>query len=356
MSSKASRGGDEVEQATPARREFRLLLAPAVSIILGGLSLLLMLHVLAGVPAIVLGFVGLRGINASFDETSLGLRWGRRLAVAGMVLGLAGSVLGIVMLLSLRLAPLNEASRRDICANQLREIGRAVKSYYDAHDKTYPGATVDAPLGPALFAPWLAEPYADRLGWLVNVLPYLEVVRHRKAEYAYESLARTFDPRQAWRASANAEGADTSIREFLCPSHPKFDAAVRPALSYYVGSTGIDPAAVELPRDAPRAGFFGYERRLRGGVNLPDPLPRGQGYTLLATETMEHNGPWVAGNRSTLRGFNPAEQPYVGYGHQFGGLHPGGVNLLMVDTSVIFFSEHGQDHVLEEKAVLSVDE
>jgi prepilin-type processing-associated H-X9-DG protein len=339
------------------QRTNHLLLGAAVSGVLGVLSLALYLHLLPGVPAIIIGLVSLRRINATDDYTSPTLRWGRRLAVGGMVLGTAGSLLGVVGLVSVKIMQITEASRREQCAYQLGVIGKAVNLYSNYHE-AYPGATVETPPGPAVLAPWLAEPYARRLGWLVAVLPYLEGQARRRGNpgFPYEELAGTFDPRQPWRAPANAEGANTSIRTFLCPSHPDFDPAARPALSYYVGSTGVGADAVELPAGAPGAGFLGYERRLRTAEGLPNPLPRGQAYTLLATETMMDNGPWVAGDRSTLRGFDPTQRPYVGHDRPFGGMHPGGVNLLMVDGSVVFFTDRGEETLLETWAMLRIEE
>jgi hypothetical protein len=222
---------------------------------------------------------------------------------------------------------------------------------------TYPLATVEGPWGLAGFAPWLAEPYNERLGWMVNILPFLERPGQQPDQSGpYHRLARSFDTSQGWRGPGNREGTETTIRGFLCPSHPNYEPNQRPAVSHYVGITGIGVDAVEVSLSSPRAGFFGYERRLRSGPNLPNPLPKGQSYTLLATETMMDNGPWIAGNRSTLRGIEPTSRPYVGYKRPFGGMHPGGANLLLVDSAVEFFSERGNPQILERMASLTMEE
>jgi prepilin-type processing-associated H-X9-DG protein len=173
------------------------------------------------------------------------------------------------------------------------------------------------------------------------------------AEGPFEKVARRFDPFQAWDAPANREGINTSIRGFLCPSHPFFDASHKPAYGYYVGMTGLGADAVDLPLESPHAGFFGYVRRLRTGPNLPDPLPRGTGYIMLATETMIDNGPWAAGDRSTLRGVDSGSRPYIGYERPFGGMHQGGANVLTVDGAVRFVGERADPSVLENLATLS---
>ena len=61
---------------------------------------------------------------------------------------------------------------------------------------------------------------------------------------------------------------------------------------------------------------------------------------------------WAAGGTPTLRSIDSAQQPYIGYERPFGGMHPEGVNLLMVDGSVSFFMTRGNPHLLEEKATI----
>jgi len=40
-----------------------------------------------------------------------------------------------------------------------------------------------------------------------------------------------------------------------------------------------------------------------------------------------------------VRGLDPANQPYLGKGRQFGGSHPGGAMVLFVDGSVHFIRD-----------------
>ncbi len=333
----------------PRTRETRLLAAPLVSVVLGLLSAVLLITV---VPAVIVGLSGLRRLNA-LDGSDPRVRLGRRLAITGMVLGVAGFALGVFGLVSLVLLQVNEKSRRANCADNLRRIGKAVALYHDNQNGLYPGATVESSRALAGFAPALETPYADRLGWMVRILPYLERPTAGGKEGPFERLARKFDESAPWESAANQEGRDTPVRGFLCPGHPEFDADHRPAYSYYVGVTGRGADAVELPTGHPDAGFFGYERRLRSGEGLPNPFPKGLSYTLLATETAEDNGPWAAGDQSTLRGVDPSRRPPVGVGRPLGGMHPGGANLLMVDGAVQWYNERSRPSVLEEMARLS---
>ena len=50
-------------------------------------------------------------------------------------------------------------------------------------------------------------------------------------------------------------------------------------------------------------------------------------------------GPWLRGGSSTLRGLDPAIEPYIGPARPFGGCHPGGCYASMVDGSVRFIKD-----------------
>jgi prepilin-type processing-associated H-X9-DG protein len=56
-----------------------------------------------------------------------------------------------------------------------------------------------------------------------------------------------------------------------------------------------------------------------------------------------------------VRPVDPAQSPLVGLDRPFGGLHPGGANLLMVDGHVLFFSAKGDADVLTRMATLAED-
>jgi len=354
----------------------RALMGAGVSVLLGLASVLLLLKFLTGVPALLVGLVSLRRLNSLVGarETSppASLEWGRRCAVAGMVLGGVGIVLGIIGLVSLILVRVAETSRRAACANNLRELGLAVARYHD-HENRFPPATVPSSAGLAGFAPWRAPAYAERLSWVVVLLPYLEGPeagreasgkasgRRGRTSGLPEALRHGLDPSRPWDDPVNAAAAETLLRQLLCPSHPTYDPDHRPAPTHYPGIAGINrpgrPDAAELPRESPDAGFFGYERRLRlKGSARGEELPGGASHTMMCAETMRDNGAWAAGGRSTVRPLDLADLPYVGYDRPFGGMHPGGANLLMVGAEVRFFSDKGNPQVFESLATLWKDE
>ena len=325
------------------------------------LVLLLALLAVAGIPLLVFSFLALRRLNAAADRAG-GSAWGRRLAVGGMVLGLTGTVLCVVGLIAVVLVRVSEDSRRLACANNLRQIGLAVLLYNDVNDH-FPTATVDAHNSLAGFALWRNPPFVKRLSWTVELLPYLGIKpepegdrgRKRTAPTGgkYQALAGRFDPRLPWDAEVNLEPAGTRIDLFTCPSSPREDLNLKPAPTDYPGIAGIGADAAFLPRRSPRAGFFGYERVLRmGRAAGRNDLPAGTSHTMLDAETTRDVGPWAAGDRSTVRSLDPSDLPYVGVGRQFGGLHPGGANLLKVDASVDFFSDRGDPEVFDRLAVL----
>jgi hypothetical protein len=299
-----------------------------VSLVLGMTSLLF--QVLTGLPAMVLGLRALRAINGSEGQ----LRGGH-LAVGGMILGAIGTALTGVCLGLIVLHHLNEKSYRLQCMDNLRLIGQAIQRYSTNKDGLFPPATVPA-----------SWPPEKKLSWLAAVLPFLE--EGSPAGQKWKALSEKLDYRQPWDNPANALAVQTNVRRFLCPSHPAFDPRSIPAQTDYVGVTGLDPNAALLPKDNPRAGFFGDERTI-----TQEDVKAGISFTMSATETTWHNGPWVAGGIPTVRGLDPHETHYIGPGQPFGGCHPHGLNVLWVDTSVRFIADSVDPELFRRQATLS---
>jgi prepilin-type processing-associated H-X9-DG protein len=287
--------------------------AAVASFALGLLALVLL--ALTGVPALLLGLRGLRAVNAGDGRVG-----GKRLAVAGILLGGLGTLLGVLGVCVIVFSHLREKSNRVECADNLRRIGEAVNLYCE-NDGTFPAATARQP-------DFLPE---NRLSWLAVILPLLE------QEPAYRGrprLSEKIDFKERWDDPANADVLNTSVPTFLCRSHPDYNPRHRPGLTHYVGIAGLGEDAATLPAKDPRAGFFGYGRRVQrkdvtGGISN----------TLMALETAHDNGPWLAGGYPTVRGLDPGATRYLGPGEAFGGLHPGGANALMVDGSVRWLSD-----------------
>jgi prepilin-type processing-associated H-X9-DG protein len=281
-----------------------------ISFLLGLSSVGLLLLVVTGVPAMILGLRGLRAVNSG------GGQWrGARLAIAGMALGLIGTVVTLVGAGLIVAWELRASSARAECTNHLREIGVALNKYADARER-FPAATIPLP----------QVPPERRPSWMAEIVPLLGEGTSRSKRY--QDLAKKIDRTKGWDDPANAAALATPVRLFLCPGDPQFDPNASPGLTNYVGVAGINPGAVYLSRDDPRAGMFGYDRGVRR-----QEVTAGISFTMMVLET-ENKGFWLAGGQDTVRGLDPDEEQYNGPGRPFGGLHPGVVNVLFVDGSV----------------------
>jgi prepilin-type processing-associated H-X9-DG protein len=319
------------------------LVVAVVSVLLGLLSLVLFGNFVASLPALLLGFLSLRAVNQSDGQFR-----GRAVAAAGMALGGLGTVVGVVALLAVVLVRWREAANQYQCEYNLRQIGIAVNLYHDhQHPAEFPQATI----------PNAALP-ADRpdrhLSWLAAILPYLEEAAGptgtargtpphvARARQVNEHLDRT----KAWDAEENRQAVATTLPQYRCPSDPARPAPGSAALTDFVGLAGVGADAATLPGGDPRAGFFGYARRLSRADLVPEAAggegnreARGTSHILMVAETARDNGPWAQGGPATVRGVDPAQQPYSGPGRPFGGCHPHGLNALFVDGHVMFFRD-----------------
>jgi prepilin-type processing-associated H-X9-DG protein len=93
---------------------------------------------------------------------------------------------------------------------------------------------------------------------------------------------------------------------------------------------------------------FGYDRQTR-----IEDFTDGTANTMMVIETAVAGGPWTAGGPATVRGLDPARQPYIGTGRQFGGTHRGGAMVAMADGSVKFLTETIDPKVFEALSTVS---
>lgn len=159
-------------------------------------------------------------------------------------------------------------------------------------------------------------PPEQRLSWVALVLPYIEQDR----------VFREFDLTQGANDPTNERAINNRFRHLTCPSsgeHSRYgdvETWKSPTpVTHYVGVSGVGAGAATLPLKHPRAGVFGYERRISFEKGFPD----GTSNTLLIIETANEPGHWAFGGRATVRGFEPDAAPYLGPGRPFGGFHNG---------------------------------
>jgi prepilin-type processing-associated H-X9-DG protein len=229
----------------------------------------------------------------------------------------------------------SEAAQRDGCRSNLLSIVFSLQGYSSAHGSFPSGTVTNDRLPPE-----------KRLSWLTIVWSFLE------------QLFWIFNLSESWDSEANRvtrwRGVDKDpqttgrLAVLCCPAATGSSNEHMPGWTWYVGIAGVGTDAPTLPTGHPRAGVFGYGRDTPLAV-----LKDGASNTLLVAETGLANGPWTAGGAATVRGLDPSRQPYIGRGHQFGGLHRGGVMVAMADGSVRFLRESIDSKVFEAISTVS---
>jgi hypothetical protein len=176
----------------------------------------------------------------------------------------------------------------------------------------------------------------ERLSWLPTILPVLDQQRQDLA-----TLYSQIDQHQPWRAERNQHAATTPLVVLLCPENTPTVPPGQPAISCYVGISGIGFDSGNLPENSPLRGAFRYDgptpfREIRDGLSQ----------TLLLGETNYELGPWLRGGTSTVRGFNPEPNALPLIGGQFGGYFPHLANFALCDGSVRPFTVNTTPGVL----------
>jgi Protein of unknown function (DUF1559) len=180
-------------------------------------------------------------------------------------------------------------TRTSQCASNIRNVVLSVLQY--AHRR---GAFTTGTWAHPAFPP------EHRLSWYAAILPELEK----------QELRDSLDEFQPWSSDGNDQIACTRIGDLNCPDVP----GVGPgglAATPYIGIGGLGLDSPSLPKGHARAGVFGYERR----TTLAD-LKDGAAYTMVIAESGRVAGSWLAGGPATVRGIDPAKQPYVGPGRR----------------------------------------
>ena len=238
------------------------------------------LCVFAGLPAIILGALGLSDISQSKGRVR-----GKGMAITGIVLGALGCTLLPIALLLPAVQSAREAARRAQCVNNLKQIGLAMHNYHSANNCFPPQAITD-------------EDGKPLLSWRVLLLPYLEQA----------PLYSQFHLNEPWDSPNNKPLLAMMPALFRCPSDP---TPLQAGLTSYEGVVG------------PRTMFPGGRHAPVGIADVTD----GTSNTLFVGETRTPV-PWTAPSDNPLN----LSLPQAG----FGSLHPGGFNTLFVDGSVRF--------------------
>jgi prepilin-type processing-associated H-X9-DG protein len=261
-----------------------------------------------------------------------------RLRVSLRHLIVAVFVVAVGLGMSERIGRSRGADMRHQCENNLKQIGLGLNNYLASNNDTFPAGTVsNAKLHPE-----------RRLSWCVLVISYLE-----QAGWLFDMSAGWESPQNRTTRAERGDPPKTSIVRnvslFTCPAGPTTsDTTTMPGLTSYVAIAGVGRNAPHLPKYDRQAGVFGHDR----AVHLAD-IRDGTSMTMVVAETTSANGPWTAGGRSTMRGLDPARQPYIGEGRQFGGSHAGGALVLFADGSVRFIRDTASPYAFEALATMA---
>lgn len=210
------------------------------------------------------------------------------------------------------------AARRTQSASNMRQQAIALHIHHDAEIRLPAGTHPNPDLPPQ-----------QRFSWIVDLLPYIE------ERPLYDQL----DLAKSWNDPANRDAASALIGVFINPSLGDQRVGGYGA-THYVGVAGLGEDAATLPAKDPRAGVFGYDRRVR----MAD-VPDGTSNTIAIMEVSENIGPWSAGGNATVRGFS--ERPYLRGPDGFGGATPGGANAAFLDGHVKFISDDIDPEIFE---------
>jgi prepilin-type processing-associated H-X9-DG protein len=217
---------------------------------------------------------------------------------------------------------ISAARQSSECVNNLKQIALALNMY--AQRGCFPLAAMPSEgLPPEKRLSWMAGLYADGF-FAANVVLVLDESKPWDAE---ANLRPEVLVGRKGEGQSREEGR--VFPTCVCPANPNRSVPAMPNLTSYVGISGLGQDAAGLPPGHPRAGIFGYERRICG-----QDIKDGASATMMVAETTLHNGPWTAGGLATVRGLDQHSQPYIGRGLQFGGMHRGGTNVAFADGSV----------------------
>jgi hypothetical protein len=174
------------------------------SLILGILSFFFFL--LAGIPAIILGILGLKEVDRSRGRLS-----GRGLAIGGIVTGSLGTLLCGPVLVGLMLPAVQkvrEAATRIKSQNNLKQMAIGMLAHHDTTGRFPPGATINRE-GKPLYS------------WRVSILPYVE------EDNLYQAFQAHSD--QPWDGPDNKSLLSRMPKLYELPDEP----AKEPFSTYY---------------------------------------------------------------------------------------------------------------------------
>ena len=180
------------------------------------------LSCVAGLPAVILGFMALGEIS-----NSRGAIRGKWLAYTGITFGIVSMVLSLVALPFALLLPaiqkIRGAAERMQSQNNMKQLTLAMHGYNDANGRL-----------PLAYAPVQGAPGQQGMSWRVALLPYIE----------QEPLYHQYRENEAWDGPTNRSLQSVQVTTFQFPQ----DTKTPPNQTYY-------QVFVTAPGKAPHAMF-----------------------------------------------------------------------------------------------------
>jgi hypothetical protein len=297
---------DEPRRPRRRRREGREPVAEgtsglATAAMICGILSLCGLGLLAGIPAIILGIMALRGISQSEGRLA-----GNGSAIAGLVLGAFSLIItGLaVALLFPAVGRVREASARLQEQNNLKFVAIAIQNYHDVYG-TYPAAT----------AFWTRDGKPG-LSWRVAILPFIE----------QDALYKQFRLDEPWDSPHNIALLPQIPKTYLMPGQ-KNDGTGMTHYQVFVGpGTMFEPQK----RPPPPAGAP------QPGMRIADILDGTSNTIMLAVAASPV--PWT----------KPDDMPFVPNGPlpQLDRRFRGGFNIALADGSTRWIPGDTSENIL----------
>jgi prepilin-type processing-associated H-X9-DG protein len=256
--------------------------------------------------------------------------------VAALLLALVAGGLVLSAIAKVRTAALTTQ-----CQNNLKQIALALHNYEGSYGHFPSGTVPNADLPPDRRFSWVTVVYP----------PFMEGGVKLLLDWASPwDEEGNCPPRQSVAVNKDTgerrEEFVGEVRSLLCPANPSRNGPGLPCPTHYLGIAGVGEDAAELPLSDPRAGFFGYDRRLTQ-ADLKD----GAATTLMLAEAVD-GGPWSAGGPATVRGLAADGRPNLGQGGRFASLHRA-TNVAFADGSVRPLTSAVSPKVLEALATVA---
>lgn len=178
-------------------------------------------------------------------------------------------------------------------------------------------------------------PAEQRLSWIATMLPY----------YGQREWHRELNFRRPWNDPQNRPVTRRPLDVVVNPLLGSGQTEGGYPTTHYVGVAGVGADAAELDVEDPRAGVFGYRRRVSQAA-----IADGASNTIAVLGVTKNPGPWSAGGVATVRPLTQA--PYVNGPDGFGSGQPDGMLAGMADGSVRFLSRDIDPQVMQQLATI----